>query len=105
PVARGHLVPLEQRVAEGDALPHGRELRSVQVVASNAGRIPLEQCHSEPPSAGVKSITQFVSHVLPPSSENACSHRGVEVVTPDQTKRTRIGRPLKNSLQVTNTAH
>src|SRR6188472_3142434 len=96
-VRRGDLVPLEQRVAEGDALPHGRELRVVQVVASDAGRVPLEQRHSGPPSAGVKSITQFVSHALPPSSENACSHRGVEVVTPDQMKRTRIGRPLKTS--------
>ena len=41
----------------------------------------------------MNSITQFVSHVSPPSSENACSQRGVGVVTPDQMKRTRTGRP------------
>ena len=42
-------------------------------------------------------ITQFVSQVSPSSSENACSQRGVEVVRPDQMKRTRIGRPLNVS--------
>ena len=36
-------------------------------------------------SARVKSMIQFVSHVRPPSSENACSQRGVVVVTRDQT--------------------
>ena len=42
----------------------------------------------------VKSITQFVPQVWPPSSENACSQRGDTVVTRDQTTRTRIGRWL-----------
>ena len=46
-------------------------------------------------SARLKSMIQFVSHVSPSSSENACSQRGVGVVTPDHVKRTRIGRPLE----------
>ena len=49
------------------------------------------------PQPGVKSMIQFVSQVSPSSSENACSQRGVGVVTPDQMKRTRIGRPSKTS--------
>ena len=49
------------------------------------------------PPAGVKSITQFVSQVSPPSSEKACSQRGVGVVTRDQMKRTRTGRPANVS--------
>src|SRR6185503_218114 len=96
-VRRGYLVPLEHGVAEGDALPRARQLRGVHVVGVDNDPVPLEQRHSPPPSAGVKSITQFVSHVRPPSSENACSHRGVGVVMPDQMKRTRIGRPLNTS--------
>ncbi len=36
----------------------------------------------------VKSATQFVSHVLPPSSENACSQRAVVAEMLDQMKRT-----------------
>ena len=43
------------------------------------------------------SIIQFVSQVWPPSSEKACSQRGLPLVTRDQMKRTRIGRPSKVS--------
>src|SRR5690349_18499885 len=39
------------------------------------------------------SITQLTSHVAPPSTENACSHRQVRSVMSDQRKRTRIGWP------------
>src|SRR5262245_12659612 len=49
--------------------------------------------HATASNARVKSIVQFVSQVSPPSSEKACSQRGVEVVMPDQMNRTRIGRP------------
>ena len=45
----------------------------------------------------MKSITQLVSQVLPPSSVKACSHRGVGVVTPDQVNRARMGAPSKES--------
>src|SRR6186997_2713272 len=65
---RGDLVPLEQCVAEGDALPRAGQLLGVLVVVSDVDPVPLEQRHSGPPSAGVKSITQFVSHVRPQSS-------------------------------------
>ena len=44
-------------------------------------------------SVRVKSMTQFVSHVSPSSSEKACSQRGVGVVTRDHVNRTRIGLP------------
>ena len=64
------------------------------VVGVDAGHSDglLERAHDGSP-AGVKSITQFVSHVSPSSSENACSQRGSDVVTPDQVNRTRMGRP------------
>src|SRR4029453_14505596 len=91
---RGDLVPLEHGLAERDARAWHDELLAVLVVGPDA--VPFEHVHPSS-SARVKSITQFVSQVLPPSSENACSHRGVGVVTPDQMKRTRIGRPLKMS--------
>jgi hypothetical protein len=42
-------------------------------------------------------MIQFVSQVSPSSAEKACSQRGVGVVTPDQMKRTRIGRPSRTS--------
>ena len=70
-----------------------RELLGVPIVGRDAG--VLERVHAATSSARVKSMIQFVSHVSPPSSENACSHRGVGVVTPDHVKRTRIGRPLE----------
>ena len=36
---------------------------------------------------------QFVSHVLPPSGENACSHRALVAVMCDDVNRTLIGLP------------
>lgn len=45
----------------------------------------------------VKSITQLVSQVLPPSVENAYSQHGVGVSVRLQMKRTWIGRPSKPS--------
>jgi hypothetical protein len=41
----------------------------------------------------VMLMIQLVSHVLPSSGEKACSQRAVCGEMPDQTKRTRMGRP------------
>jgi hypothetical protein len=41
-------------------------------------------------------VTQFVSHVFPPSAENACSERHVSVPG-KRRSRTRIARSLKVS--------
>jgi len=45
----------------------------------------------------VSTAIQFVSQVLPPSSENACSKRHEFAVMSDHTLRTRIIRPLNGS--------
>jgi hypothetical protein len=45
----------------------------------------------------VSVAIQFTSHVLPPSSENACSKRHEFAVTSDMTNRTKIARPLNVS--------
>jgi hypothetical protein len=42
-------------------------------------------------------MIQLVSHVLPPLSENACSHRHEVGVISDHTKRTRTARPSNMS--------
>ncbi len=42
--------------------------------------------------ARVKSMTQFVSQVLPPSAEYACSQRASFAPSCDQRKRVRTGR-------------
>lgn len=42
-------------------------------------------------------MVQFVSHVLPPSSEKVCSHVALDAVIRDQMKRTRMGMPSKVS--------
>ncbi len=89
--ARRDVVPLEHGVAERDRRGGLDELQPVPVVGPDASFAAATLTVPHP--TRVKSITQFVSHVLPPSSENACSHRGVGVVTPDHVKRTRIGRP------------
>src|SRR5439155_17515365 len=44
-------------------------------------------------SSRVNTVTQFVSQLSPPSSENACSQRGVGVATSAHVYRTMIGRP------------
>ena len=72
------------RVAIPTELEHrrrGDRLRHVAVVGADAGK--RERAHHAS-SAGVNSITQFVSQLAPPSAENDCSQRGVDVVTPDQ---------------------
>src|ERR1700761_6425586 len=43
----------------------------------------------------VKSIAQFISQLLPPSGEKACSQWAEAAVIFDQVKRTLIGFPLK----------
>jgi hypothetical protein len=45
----------------------------------------------------MKSIVQFVSHVAPPSTENACSQRGTSGLGNDQMKCTRMDLPLNSS--------
>src|SRR6185295_19968167 len=50
-----------------------------------------------PFSSRVKSMIQFVSQVLPPSAEKACSQRGLWLAMRDQMKRTTIGLPSKTS--------
>jgi hypothetical protein len=42
-------------------------------------------------------MIQFVSHVAPPSAENACCHLAFVAVMSVQRKRTRIGVPFKVS--------
>jgi len=42
-------------------------------------------------------MIQFVSQVVPPSGEKACSQRGESVSVRDHVYRTRIGRPSKVS--------
>jgi hypothetical protein len=45
----------------------------------------------------MKSMTQLVSHVTPPSWENACSQWGESVRVCDQMKLTRVGLPSNES--------
>src|ERR1700676_3340668 len=45
----------------------------------------------------VSTAIQLTSQVLPPSSENDCSKRHESAVMSDQTLRTRIVRPSKDS--------
>src|SRR5436190_16512644 len=53
---------------------------------------------SQNPFIYIVSIAiQFISQVLPPSSEKACSKRQESGLMSEMTKRTRIARPLKVS--------
>ena len=79
---RRDLVPLQHRLVEDEDRPGPDGLRDVLVVGPHLSAL-VENGAAHSSSPRVKSMTQFVSHVSPPSSENACSHRGVGVVTPD----------------------
>src|SRR2546425_10417733 len=48
---------------------------------------------SDPSFIRVSVAIQFTSHVLPPSSENACSKRHEFGVMSEMTKRTKMARP------------
>ena len=95
PAVRGERRPVRRRVGRGawltseDATAAARErdessVRDVQLLQPQS----IRQA-----SARSNSITQFVSHVLPPSAEKDCSQSGDGVVKRDQSKRMRIGFP------------
>ena len=101
------VVPLQDCSVERDRRLGRDELLDVDVLLGDAARC-ADDAHAASPTgvksrARVKSMIQFVSHVSPPSSENACSQRGVGVVTPDHVKRTRIGRPSNVSVALEDT--
>ena len=80
------FVPLQLRpVAEREQLARDDLLRHVAVSGPDAG---LQRPSSRIP--GQRELHHPVRLPRPPpSAENACSHRGVGVVTPDHVKRTR----------------
>src|SRR5215469_661036 len=71
-----------------------------KIVAPSRLECVLAQLEDVPPThllALLSSMRQFVSQVLPPSGEKACSQCAEFAVIFDQTKRTLIGLPLKVS--------
>jgi hypothetical protein len=73
------------------ALPPGRYVL--------VGHVPKERFFNDlsakfPQLLRVNSAIQFVSQVVPPSVEKACSHRAVVAVISDHRYRTVIGVPL-----------
>src|SRR5438552_13250898 len=65
---------------------HGHKRLDVDTTSTKAS--PVQGALSDSTFACVKVITQFVSQVLPPSSENACSKRHESGVMSEKPFRT-----------------